>query len=488
MPSPIRFTKIVATLGPATETADRIEALVRAGANVFRLNASHGTTEWRAHTLEAIREAGRCTGRTLGVLLDLAGPKVRVAALTDEPLQLDEGATITISRNGPPTDGPGFSVTMPEAFDNCAAGHRVLLDDGATELRVTGCESETIRCTVEVGGKLWPNKGINLPDTRLTLPGLTEKDLDDLAWGLEAGVDYIGLSFVRSADEVTDLRRRIGEAESEARVVAKIERPEAVEHITEIITAADAIMMARGDLGVEMDVARVPLIQKRVTRLARAAGKPLIVATQMLQSMINSPSPTRAEVSDIANAILDGADAVMLSGETSIGEYPVRAVQTMDRVANLTEDHEREFAGWTSERPAAATIERAIDNPQVATILRTEATLAAGAGRIADDVGAGAVVVLSHRGVSALAVSKQRPDVPIVGVSDREATCRRMTLYRGVFPVHHAELIGREDLRDVVGRLLHDGQWVEPGTAVVIISGWLPGESGSSDMLQIHRV
>lgn len=487
MASAIRFTKIVATAGPATESEDRLRALLAAGCNVVRLNATHGTAEWRERTLARIRRIAKEMGLFVGVLLDLSGPKIRVDKISSNPLQLAPGDLVTIGRDQLPAGGPAFTTTYPAIVGDCRRGEKILLDDGAMRLAVEEASGEQLLCKVEVGGLLGPRKGVNLPGTAISSPALTAKDEVDLAWGLASGVDYVGLSFVRKPEDIVELRRRIDEADSRAKIVAKIEKPEALECIERIVELADALMVARGDLGVEMDLARVPLMQKRLTRLAIEAGKPVIIATQMLQSMIRLPQATRAEVSDIANAILDGTDAIMLSGETAIGDYPIEAVRVMDRIANLTEDHEREFAGWSVGRAVTPSRDdAAAGGPSEG--FRTESALADGAARIARDIGAGAIVVLTHSGTTALAVSKQRPGVPIIAISDRLDTCRRMALYRGVFAVHHGEIIHAKDLRVRVSELLGDGKWVEAGSSVVIISGQFPDKSGSSDMLQIHRL
>ena len=485
MASPIRFTKIVATLGPATESLDAIRNLLRAGCNVVRLNASHGTTAWRQTTLDHVRAASDDVDRHVGVLLDLCGPKIRVARLSADPLELVEGGTVAITRHEPLSDVPSFSTTYPAILDDCKPGQRILLDDGAMALVVRDTLKDRLLCDIATGGTLSTGKGINLPETEVSAPALTAKDVEDLAWGLAAGVDFIGLSFVRRPEDIVDLRRRIAEAGSSAEIVAKIEKPEAVACIERIVAETDALMVARGDLGVEMDVAEVPLIQKRIIRLAVEAGKPVIVATQMLQSMIMAPQPTRAEVSDVANSILDGTDAIMLSGETAVGRYPTQSVAMMDRIANLTEDHERELTGPVSSPRLSPAASGASD---AAMGLFQEAALADGAVLIARDSGAGAITVLTHSGATALAVSKRRPDIPIVALSDREDTCRRMALYRGVMAIHHPELISTADVRRRISALLAGRNWVEPDALVVIISGQFPGRSGTSDVLQLCRL
>jgi len=487
MASPIRFTKIVATLGPATQSQDAIRSILRAGCDVVRLNASHGTAQWRQATLEHVRAAAGDMGKHVGVLLDLCGPKIRVAHLSADPLELTEGAPVTITRHEPLGDAPSFSTTYPAILDDCKPGQRILLDDGALSLRVRDALKSRLVCEVATGGTLTGGKGVNLPDTEVSAPALTAKDTEDLAWGLEAGVDFVGLSFIRRPADVGELRRRIAHAGAAAQIVAKIEKPEAVACIEEIVAGTDAVMVARGDLGVEMDVAEVPLIQKRIIRLAVQAGKPVMVATQMLQSMMEAPRPTRAEVSDVANSILDGTDAIMLSGETAVGRYPTQSVAMMDRIADLTEDHERELAGPASSPQLSPETAGASDGAEPAGLFQ-EAALADGAVLIARDSGAGAIAVLTHSGATALAVSKRRPDIPIVALSDREDTCRRMALYRGVLAIHHPELISAADVRRRISALLAGRNWVEPDALVVIISGQFPGRSGTSDMLQICRL
>ncbi|NIA21089.1 MAG: pyruvate kinase [Anaerolineaceae bacterium] len=431
MASAIRFTKIVATAGPATEADDRLRSLFGAGCNVIRLNASHGTAQWRERTLAQVRRIAKEMGLFVGVLLDLSGPKIRIDQLSSDPLQLEVGGTVTIAGRELPAGGAALATTWPAIVADCQRGEKILLDDGALRLVVEESGHGQLLCRVEVGGLLQMHKGVNLPGTAISAPALTAKDDRDLAWGLAAGVDYVGLSFVRRPEDIIELRRRIDQADSRARIVAKIEKPQAVEHIEKIIELSDAVMVARGDLGVEMDVAQVPLVQKRITRLAVEAGKPVIIATQMLQSMIRAPQPTRAEVSDIANAILDGTDAIMLSGETAVGDYPVEAVAVMDRIANLTENHEREFAGWAAGGRGATSGWDDTDSGGASESFRAETALADGAARIAMDIGARAIVVLTHSGATALAVSKQRPEAPIVAITDRLDTCRRMALYRG---------------------------------------------------------
>ncbi len=489
MASTIRFTKIVATLGPATEEEPEIRALLSAGCNVVRINASHGSAQWREMVYNRVRKVAADAGLHVGVLLDLAGPKIRADQLCCNPIPLEPGETVSVMRHGLPVCGKGFSTTFPDMIDDCHQGQQVLLDDGALTLRVEDKLPDRLVCRVIVGGFLRQRKGINLPQTEISSPALTEKDREDLAWGMEAGVDYVGLSFVRRPEDILQLREILDRAGSAACIVAKIEKPQAVEQIERILCVTDAIMVARGDLGVEMPVEEVPLLQKQMIRLAQQAGKPVITATQMLQSMIDAASPTRAEVSDVANSILDGTDAIMLSGETAVGAYPMQSVAMMDRVANLTEDHELEFGshGSSYARQISESAEERPDE-QCGGSGRMNLALARASMAMVEETRAAVVVVLTHSGATALAVSKQRPTVPIVAVSDCVETCRRVSLYRGVAGIHHPELIETNDLRRRVEQVLLDGKWVEPGATVVIISGQFPGKPGSADMLQVHRI
>jgi pyruvate kinase len=451
-----------------------LPALLDAGVDVIRLNLAHGSHEVYSDIIARARKAVKERGRFVAVLTDLAGPKIRLAKVRQEPLTIDPGQELVFHRS----PGKGESVfdlatNYPAIVDDCRPGDPILLGDGMVRLEVKEKRSDCLIVSAVTPGVLTSRMGINLPKTVLTAPTITEKDWHDLDWALEQDVDYVGISFVRSADDVRVVKQRIEERKSQAQVVAKIEKPEAVEDIDAIISAADAIMVARGDLGVELDVAEVPIIQKDLIRRAGRAGLPVIIATQMLQSMIANPQPTRAEVSDIAGAILDGADAVMLSGETAIGKYPLAAVKMMDHIIDLTEDYAESLP------ESAAPAER---------FGATEAAIARGARRIAADLDAKLIVALTHSGATALALSKQRLRTPILAVSDREDTCRRMMLYRGVRPVYHPRLIGEAELLAAVEEIASREKLVAAGDTVVIISGQFPGKPGGTDMLRVHRI
>ncbi|MCA9293695.1 MAG: pyruvate kinase [Phycisphaerales bacterium] len=440
------LTKIVATIGPATSHPDVITKLIENGATIFRMNFSHGSFDEHATRLAVIREAAARMQVPVAVLGDLCGPKIRVGKTPDAGIMLKPGQDVIIRPDAEECiDGPTpvLAASYPNVATDLKAGHRVLIDDGRVRmLCVETSEDEADRhalCRVTVGGRVTTRKGINLPDSTLRIASLTEHDWACVAWGVERGLDFFALSFVRDADDVRTLRRRFDTVCTEEAcgtglyasgfaptipIVAKIETPQAVDHIDEIIDASDGIMVARGDLGVEMDLARVPVIQKQLVRAAHALGRPCIVATQMLESMIDKPTATRAEVSDVANAILDGADAVMLSAETAVGRNPDLAVETMRRVADATEQSIR-------ENPDGMLARRRLRDPH-----RIMPALAHGAWHMARDIGAKLIVVWSQTGGMARHLSQNGFRVPILAFTSDEKAARRMCLLYGVFPLH----------------------------------------------------
>ena len=473
---PHRLTSIVATLGPASSDGPTLGRMIEAGMDVARLNFAHGSYESHARVVETLRREADQRGRFVAVLQDLAGPKLRLATAGGRGVPLEPGQRVHLGRALAPDAPQGtLATTYPGIVDDCRQGDPVLFGDGAVRTRVASRQGDGLVLESLDSGTLAAGMGVNLPETEIRTPSVTEKDWRDLAWGLEHEVDYVGLSFVRSAEDVRAVKDHVRAAGGCAQVVAKIEKPQAVERIEAILAEADALMVARGDLGVEMDVARVPVIQKDLIRRAASAGLPVITATQMLQSMITEARPTRAEVSDVANAVFDGSDALMLSGETAVGRDPVRAIAMMDHVIDLAEDY-AEQAQWPS--PAAAE-ER---------YLWTERAVVLGAARIAHDLGVALVAALTHSGATALLLSKRWLRVPILGISDRLDTCRRMALYRGVVPLYHPELIGQEHLAaDVEGHAL-ERKLVVPGDRILIICGQWPGRPGSTDTLRVHTV
>ena len=466
-PSP-RRTKIVCTLGPATNDAETVFALACAGMDVARLNFSHGTHDEQLERTAFVRIAEARLGRPIAVLADLCGPKLRIAGLP-EPIEVAAGDELVLSdpdclREG--EIGVSFSGLLAAAV---APGHEVLIDDGRIRARAVSSDGVRLRCRVETGGPIKPSKGVNLPSTSLPIPALTEKDRVDLDFALAAGADYVALSFVRTAEDVAELRALIDEAGSPARIVAKIEKSEAVENLDAIVEASDAVMVARGDLGVEIGTSRVPLVQKRIIERARAAGRAVITATQMLESMIEAPEPTRAEVSDVANAILDGTSAVMLSAETAAGAYPIRAVEQMDAIARSVEPslpYER------LARPSADTAE----------------ILTHSACDLADDVGAAAIAVPTHTGETARLVSRFRPQRPVVAACDDETVLRQLALEWAVVPLRVAKPVSAEaGWLELLHRVEHDG-FAVPGQTIVLTGRADVPRGGSTNHVFLHRL
>jgi pyruvate kinase len=467
-------TKIVATLGPASEGSDAVEALARAGCDIFRINCSHGTEEQHAAAYESVRNAESTLGRPLAVLVDLCGPKVRVGELDGGSVELVEGEDLAIQRA--PVEGTAkrISTTLGEIVDVVRPGETILLDDGRIRLEVVSTSPPAqVTCRVTRGGVLLPGKGINLPQTRLLAPALTENDRRCIEWCAEREVDFVALSFVRTPQDVTALHRLLEERGSRARVIAKIEKPEALEHIAGIVDRADAVMVARGDLGVEMELPAVPVVQKRIARLCHEAGKCCIIATQMLETMTQATMPTRAEVSDVANAVLDLADAVMLSGETAVGKHPVEAARMMrDIVSHVQAYHD----------------ETRVASPVVYAPAATAAALGNAVGGIVAELDTAAVGVFTATGTTARMLAKNRLPCPIIALSPDPSTVRRMCLYYGVVP----ELAGRpEHTREVlamVSRTALERGIAEPGQRVVVISGRPIGEPGATSTLVVHTI
>ncbi len=464
--------KIVATLGPASGSVEKVRDLVEAGVDVFRLNFSHGTREQHEAMLGAVREVASGQPEPVAIMGDLCGPKIRIGEVADGEVEVKKGDEIRLVEAG--ADGRGrIALNHPEAIADVDVGHAVLIDDGTKRFRVVGKTEGELVCRCEVGGCLRNNKGVNLPDSALRMGSLTDKDMADMRWAIENGVDFLALSFVRSARDVQKLRTALKDLGADVDIVSKIETPQAVRAIEEIIEESDAVLVARGDMGVEMDVARVPRIQKEITDRCVHAGKPVIIATQMLQTMVNEPVPTRAEVSDIANAIIDGADAVMLSAETSVGRYPVEAVEMMNRVAFEAETFEREH------RPLATLgTERLGVSGAVAQAVAT----------IAEQVDASVVAVWTERGELAKLVSKYRLDRPVVALTPSEAVRRRLALCFGVVSACADRPVEVQERIATVSRLLISSRWAAAGDTVVM--GLSPqsmayGETGS---VVIHTV
>lgn len=470
----MRQSKIIATIGPASSSPEILGQLIDAGVDVMRLNFSHGTHESHAAALRGIRDQSARRGVHVAVMGDLSGPKIRLGRVAGGSRAIFAGDSLTITRHSHPA-APAVGTNLDSFVDDVAVGHHVLIDDGQVRLTVTAKSADAVTCVCDVGGTLSDHKGVNLPDTRLSLESLTEKDLRDLEWAVENELDYVALSFVRRARDLDEARERMDGLGRRIPLVAKIETPAAIENISEIIDACDALLVARGDLGVEMDVAQVPLLQKRIVRQCLYAGRPVIVATQMLQSMIDQPTPTRAEVSDVANAILDGADAVMLSAETAVGRFPVEAVQMMSRIAEQTE-------------PLLHRQRAAVNLEVFAASMRVTSSVARGAALLARDLSAKLVAVWTKVGNTPRLLSKHRFDMPIIGVAADAAIARRLALLNGVLPLviepagDDSAMIGKLD------QALRERHLAQPGDMSILIMGTQLTRPGSTNSLLIHLV
>lgn len=473
-----RKAKIVATIGPSSANPQMLEQLIQAGMNVARLNFSHGTHEEHAERIANIRQIAEKLGKPVGILQDLQGPKIRVGML-EPALDLAEGECVKLFAEGTelPLDGEKhIPVAFAELFDCATVGDRILLDDGHLALQVVETYPKYLRANVQVGGKLSSHKGINLPGVKLTIPGFTEKDRADLEFGMSQNVDFVAISFVRSVNDVLAVREAMDIFDEEGvhpLLIAKLEKPEVFDNLHEILHEADGVMVARGDLGVEMSPEGVPIAQKRIIQSANLHGKIVITATQMLDSMIVNPLPTRAEASDVANAIFDGTDAVMLSGETASGAYPLESVQMMDRIVRSAEES---FAEWGHEN-----IPNAPTQDDAASITRA-------ARELAHDLNVAAIAVFTHTGRTAQLMSKARPRAPILAITPIKETYQRMTLFWGAFP-HIIPM--SPTLRDMVNRadshLIAEG-WVQAGQQVVVISGFPVSSVRASNMALLHNI
>ncbi len=468
-------TKIIATIGPACNKPDTIKKMIDNGVDVFRLNFSHGTLDDHAKFLEALNSARAAHHHTTAVIGDLCGPKIRTANIhpPGQMLKVDDEITITRSQqDGTPVC---FGTNYDSLIDDVERGHRVFIDDGQIALNVVTKDADKIVCRVIAGGPLYSHKGINLPDSDISSPAITERDWQCVNWAIEHNLEFLALSFVRSAAELRELTDYISKAGADIKIIAKIEKPEAVKDLESIIEASDIALVARGDLGVEMDLALVPLIQKRITRLCRHLGKPVVVATQMLQSMINSPTPTRAEVSDVANAIMDFTDAVMLPGETAIGNYPVEAAKTIRRIAKVTEAYLDES---NEIRPVIVTSDD----------LATTAAIARGVAHFVDDIDAGLVAVWDQTGAAAQLLSKARIDVPILAISSNERICKQMCLHYGVIPRCRPAPDSVDIFAKMVDEIIMERSWVNEGDRIVIVAGSPIGAAGTTNALMVHTV
>ncbi len=467
----MHLTKIVATLGPASAAPETIRALFVSGVDVFRLNFSHGTQDEHAMRIETIRGIEKETGRPIAVMIDLQGPKLRVGTFRGGRAELREGQSFRLDLER--TEGDTTRVALPhrEVFAVLSPGRELLLDDGRIRLRVTKCGRDFAETEIVTGGTLSNHKGVNVPGVVLPVSPLTRKDRSDLQFGLDRGVEWCALSFVQRPEDLAEARRLIA---GRAAVVTKLEKPAAIERLDEIIELSDAIMVARGDLGVEMPTEEVPVLQKRIIRSCRQAGKPVIVATQMLDSMVDSPRPTRAEASDVATAVYDGADAVMLSAETAAGKYPVEAVETMNRIIERVE---RDPA-W-----------RAIMDADLPEPEATSAdAISAAAHQVAHTLSAAAIVTYTTSGSTTLRAARERPDVPVISLTPDRATARRLAMVWGVHSINTSDAKGFQDMvRKASRHALADG-FAKPGDRIVITAGVPFGTPGATNILRIARV
>ncbi|GAA1096138.1 pyruvate kinase [Nocardioides dubius] len=448
-----------------------IKSLVEAGMDVARLNMSHGTHADHQAVYAHVRAASSAVGRGVGILADLQGPKIRLGTFADGPVELAGGAQFQITTRDVPGDAQIASTTYAGLPGDVSVGDPVLIDDGKVRLRVTGVSDDTVTLVVEVAGTISNHKGINLPGVAVSVPAMSEKDVADLRFALELGVDFVALSFVRNAADVDDVRAVMDEVGIRVPVIAKIEKPQAVENIDEIVKAFDGIMVARGDLGVECPLEEVPFIQKAVIEKARRNAKPVIVATQMLESMIGAPAPTRAEANDVANAVIDGADAVMLSGETSVGAYPLETVRTMARILTAAEDHNREHMAAIDWQPRT-----------------TGGVIAKAAAEVAERVGARYLVAFTQSGDSARRLARLRTTIPILAFTPEEKVRSQLALTWGVETFRTAAVEHTDHMvLQVDEALLSIGRLGE-GEKVVIIAGTPPGVPGSTNMVRVHKL
>lgn len=467
-----RRARILATLGPSSSSPERIQALIEAGADVFRLNFSHGTHEDHAERLRIIRAAEKQAGRPIGVLMDLQGPKLRVGNLIGDKVTLESGAKFRFDLD--PTEGDDHRVTLPhpEIFAALQEGTDLLVDDGKLRLRVDKFGADFAELTVMVGGVLSNHKGVNVPGVLLPISPLTEKDLIDLEYGLSLGVDWVALSFVQRPEDIRQARALIG---NKAWIMAKLEKPSAIEHLDEIIELADGVMVARGDLGVEMPPQKVPILQQRIVRKARAAGRPVVVATQMLESMITSPVPTRAEASDVATAIYSGADAVMLSAESASGQYPIEAVTIMERIIHEIEND-----------PAWRT---GLDATRGAPEHNTPDAMCCALSRVANLLDPAATVAYTASGFSALRASRERPTTPILALTPELSTARRLTLAWGIHPIpFEIQLDHVTDMIDHATAVALETGLAKAGDQIIVIAGLPFGRSGSTNLLHVATI
>ena len=466
-----RDCKIVATMGPASDPPERLAMLIEAGVNCFRLNFSHGAKEDHARRFNAIRAAEDKFGRPVGVFADLQGPKIRVGSFVDGQINLKYNETVILEASTEPGEHGIIRLPHPEIVNTLEVGDILKLDDGKMQLTVTGLEGKRLKARVDFGGALKNQKGLNVPTRRIPISALTEKDKEDLAFALELGVDYIALSFVQHADDVREARALVGD---KAGIISKIEKPSALEHIEAIVELSDAVMVARGDLGVELPPEMVPIAQRKIIRAARSAGRPVIVATHMLESMVDAPTPTRAEASDVATAVYQGADAVMLSAESAVGRHPQSAVAIMDRIIRAVEADAEYWAG----------LPRDMTPPQATTA----DAIALSARHIAEVIGCAAVVAFTATGSTAYRVARERPSCGVIGLTPVMNTARRLSLVWGVRSVVTDDVHNVEEMVAKAEAAVRDLGIATAGDRIAIIAGIPFGRAGKTNTIRILRL
>jgi pyruvate kinase len=469
----MRKTKIVCTIGPASRSYEVIEKLIKMGMNVARLNFSHGSYKEHLQVIENIRQASLKIGQPIAILQDLGGPKIRIGKIIKEPIFLKEGSSFILTNRKVPGDEQEVSLTFPSLPQKVKKGDCIFLADGTLELKVKDFNSTDIICRVVRGGKLTSHQGVNIPNISIDIPSLTEKDYQDILFGIKNKVDFIGLSFIRRAEDVLKVRKILKENKAEEiSLIAKIEKKEAVDNLKEIIEASDGIMVARGDLGVEIPLENVPLVQKNIIKKCNFVGKPVITATQMLMSMMSNPRPSRAEVTDVANAILDGTDAIMLSEETAVGNYPLEAVETMNKIA-LRIEKAIDYEKILSERSISV-------KPTNADAI-SHATC-----QVALDLKVKAIVTFTFSGSTARMVSRYRPPVPIIAASTQDSTVKKLTLSWGVYPFKTEELADTDDMITRSRKVALETGLVRPGEKIVITAGIPFRVPGSTNLLKVE--
>jgi pyruvate kinase len=470
----MRKTKIVCTIGPASEDLETLRALIREGMNVARLNFSHGSHEEHAARIKKIRQAAKEEGKVVAILLDTKGPEIRTGELREPAVELVAGNRVTLTTQSIIGDASRVSISYPDFPRDVRPGSTVLIDDGLIGLKVDEVEDTEVHCTIESTGTLKSKKGVNVPGIRVNLPGITEKDAADIRFGIEQNVDFIAASFIRKADDVLEIREILEEYNVYIPIIAKIENQEGVENVDEILKVADGLMVARGDLGVEIPVEEVPQVQKETIRKCNIMGKPVITATQMLDSMQRNPRPTRAETSDVANAILDGTDAIMLSGETAAGKYPVESVRTMAKIAERTEEFFH-HTPWLEKM--------SVEMGHSITESISQAVVQTGT-----NLHASAIVTATERGYTARMIAKYRPNIPVIAVTPNEDIMRKLNLCWGVYPVFGQECETTDEMFQSSIHAAISSPFVSQGDLIIITAGVPVGQSGTTNLMKVYVV